>query len=139
MTEKDIEEGLKYPQWEHFGLPVIKYGERFYAVASDIETARKAAEESILENIVFVDEALIFDVSGLNEYNEEAKASFRKLVSRSPEDAKAFVEELIRSTCGIDEFLSRVIDDDEDERGQFLSPYDGKEIIVGKYLIYRVD
>lgn len=137
MTERDIEEGLKNPQWEHFGLPVIKHGERFYAVASSREIARKAAEESIFENVLLVDEALIFDACGLNEYNEDAKASFRKLISRSPDDARVFVEELIRSTCGIDEFLSRAID--EYGRGQFLSPYDGKQIIVGKYLIYRVD
>lgn len=137
MTESEIQEGLKNPQWEHFGLPVIKYEEGFYAVASSREIARKAAEESVLENVVLVDEALIFDACGLNEYNEDAKASFRKLISRSPENAKAFVEELIRSTCGIDEFISRAID--EYGRGQFLSPYDGKQIIVGKYLIYRVD
>lgn len=109
------------------------YPERLYKILTDAE-ADEAAREYILDTAWAFRPRYLSAITGLPE------EAFSSLVDLC-EGANAPVLAMIKSTCGLDQFVGDAVLCDG--RGHFIAQYDHNEteIKIGKktYYVYRVD
>lgn len=110
----------------HYGLPVLLIDDDEYAVANGDEEANKAAKEYIEETLCY------FNPDFLAEHSNMPESVFSHLASTGFDDNEAY-KCIIHN---IDDFVDDAIN--ADGRGHFLSSYDGEEVEIDGYFLYRL-
>lgn len=99
------------------------------------EEANQQTKEYIEDSLWAFDAGFILYACDFNN-TEDVSRSLRKMQEDSCEGCNDFIRALVDGTCGIDKFVNQAII--ADGRGNFLSPYDGKEVEQDEYLIYCI-
>lgn len=126
ITVSMIKGVLPFSECEHYGLPVVSICGVDYAVADGEGEADGAVREAIRSSIPY------FTVKFLSEHSNHSERLFEVLSKSMVEDVELYMS-LINN---FDEFVEDAVG--SDGRGHFLSSYDGEEVEVGGYYLYRL-
>ena len=136
IDDQEIEVGFVHIlplKYDHYGLSMYKVKDREYAVGTD-EEANKAAAEEIKEFAWSFNEDFIIRHSSALDFDGSERILTR--IQEHSEDANPIILKLIDN---IDEFIEDAIQ--SDGRGHLINSYDGeeheKELNGTYYYIYR--
>ena len=131
----DVED-LTEEKYDHYGLAIFSYAHLEYAIGTD-EDADKVAAEDIKQSLWAFNASFIIDHSKL-EYSSDVEKCIKEMQGKLCESANSLVEALIED---MDAFIEDAIG--ADGRSHFLSSYDGNEnevTIDGEtYYAYRLN
>lgn len=115
--------------YKSHGLSIFSLGGEEYAVGTE-EAATRAVCEEITESLWAFKPEFLSSLTGF-------PTVIFKALQGECENSNEAVLALVEKSCGLSKFVKAAVN--ADGRGHFLSPYDGKEIQEGEYLLYRVN
>lgn len=133
ITAEDIKNALADEEIERdewLGLPIVFIDDVRYMVAENEQKAFEACCEYVEDNLCY------FCPEFLAEQTELPIEIFEALASKDFHDNSVY-KSLIEHVTTIENFTQAAID--ADGRGHFLNSWDGSELEIGEYLLYRLD
>ena len=130
LAGENLNTDINCGRYIHYGLTVYQNGDgEEYAIGTDTE-AQEACKEATKELAWAFCGSFMEHLTGIDD-------AVYKLLSHECENANDAVLSIIKSTCGLEKFVSAAIS--ADGRGHFLSVYDGEEIEHQDHFIYRLN
>jgi hypothetical protein len=127
----DCEPGdLDRESYDHYGLALYSQGSREYAIGTDSECDKAAAE-------YIKDSAWAFNSSFLASFTDLPEEVFTALQPQCESSNDAVLALIERGDGGLESFVEDAIG--ADGRGHFMSSYDGEENEEGEFYIYRIN